>query len=254
MHLRDARAPIQADPLQITNGAGGTNGGGNGSCSANCDFIPNNLLSGNELGLYIPSNSVSAISQELLVFLVPNDTTDILGGVNPLGTITLYDSSLTKIPESTSSAFATPTNASSFGLGTGSLTYSGADGFYGSITSNSGSNKVGTDLGIGLSDSINMSNVTSESNSGTDTFGVYVFLITANMSGQDILDIKVNGGLKTGTFVTAVTDTGLSNPNSSAGVAEGSAVPEPGSLPLAVSLVGLIAMLLYSRRRAVASK
>ncbi len=228
---------IWADGIQITDGISGTNSGADGSCASNCDFTPNNLLVGTDVGLYITSKSKSA-AEELLVFFVPNDTTDLLGGVNPLGTIGLYNSSLAAITETTSSTFATPTNASAFGLGTGSLAYSGADGFFGSITSSSGSDKPAADLGIGLSSSINMSNVTTESNSGTDTFGVYVFLITANMGGQDLLDIKIADGLPQGTFVSTVTDTGLANPNSSAGVAEspggrlGSVVPEPSSMLL----------------------
>jgi PEP-CTERM motif-containing protein len=234
---------LRADPLQITDGISGTKGGANGSCASNCDFTPNNLLTGTDLGLYIPSNSDSA-AQEILVFLVPNDTTDLLHAQNPLGAITLYNSSLTKISEATSSAFATPTNASAFGLGTGSLSYTGADGFYGSISGNSGSIKVGSELGINLSNSINMSNVTTESNSGTDTFGVYAFLISADIGGQDLLDIKVPLGLPPGTFVSAVTDTGLANPNSSAGVTDApSPVPEPSSIVLfGIAILGLSAV------------
>ena len=77
-------------------------------------------------GLYIAS-----ANQELLVFLVPGDTTDLLGGINPLG------SALSLISETTNSAFATTTNAASFRTSTGSLTWSGKDGFFGSITANS---------------------------------------------------------------------------------------------------------------------
>ena len=83
-------------------------------------------------GLYIAS-----ANQELLVSLVPGDTTDLLGGINPLGTINLYSSALSHISETTNSTFATPTNAASFRIGLGSLTWSGNDGFFGGIASNS---------------------------------------------------------------------------------------------------------------------
>jgi hypothetical protein len=226
---------LLADPIQITGGVGG---GISGLCVTNCDNSPNLLVEG-DIGVYMVSQNSSA-AEELLVLLVPNDSTNLFT-TDPLGAIELYDTNpLVATGAAASSEFATPTDAASFGL---SDTHYVADGFYGTISSTSGSVKVGAYLGVGLSNSINMSNVSSESESVTqssaDEFGVYAFLVTANLTGNQLLNISTSG-LPEGTFVSVVTDTGLANPNSSAGVVDTPPVPEPSSLVLLATVaIGL---------------
>jgi hypothetical protein len=225
---------VYADPIQITAGVGV-------GCAINCDASPNNLGAGTNIGFYIPGKTASA-SKELLVLLVPNDTTNLFA-TNPLGAVTLYNTNPLSATGSTgTSSFAAP---GTLGLGSGTLSYLGG-GFWGVINSNSGSNQVGSDLGIGLSSSINMSNVASASNSGTSQFGVYVFQVNAAIGGQQLLNINIPNGLPEGTFASVVTNTGLANPNSSAGVVT-SPVPEPATAMLIGS--GLVAIGGYLRKR-----
>ena len=232
---------LLADPIQIT-------GGVNGTCSTNCDASPNLLGSGSDLGIYIPSGTATA-NEELLVLLVPNDTTNMFT-TDPLGTINIYNPYPGSKTGTGSSQFGTAADAGTkFGLGTGSLT-NVADGFWGDIVSNSGSAKVGDYLGVGaLSSSINMANVTGfdailTPAINTETFGVYTFLITAGLDSKGLLDISIPGGLPRGTVAVVATDTGLGNPWSSAGGVNGSPVPEPASLgwlAIAVLAVGIVA-------------
>ena len=234
-------AELLADPIQITGGVGG---GISGVCVTNCDNSPNLLVTG-DIGVYMVSQNSSA-AEELLVLLVPNDTTNLFSS-DPFGAVKVYGTNpLVSTGATGSSVLATPTNAASFGLGSAHYV---SGGFYGTITSNSGSDKVGDYLGVGLSNSINMSNVSSESNSvthsGTDEFGVYAVLVTANLTANQLLDISTSG-IPEGTFVSVVTDTGLANPNSSAGVVDTPPplVPEPTSLVLlATVIIGLVVSL-----------
>jgi hypothetical protein len=228
--MAGSNSTLSADDAQIT-------GGINGTCVTNCDNSPNLLGTGQDAGIFITGNGTAA--KELLVLLVPNDTTNLFAS-DPLGSITIYDchtGTCIATGLTGTSQFATKANAgTTFGLGWGSFGNSETSGtaFWGDETSNSGWVKVGPLLGIGLSNSINMSNVTTKSNSGTDTFGIYTFLITASMSKQDLLDIAIAGGLPKGTFVSEVTDTGTANPNSSAGVVDkgSQTTPEPGAMAL----------------------
>jgi len=238
---------LAADPIQVT-------GGVNGICSTNCDASPNLLGNGSDLGFYIPSNTDSA-AQELLVLLIPNDTTNLFT-TDPLGKINVYDPYPGPKTSTGTSQFGTVADAgTTFGLGSGSLT-NVADGFWGDIVSNSGSAKVGDYLGIGLSSSINMANVAGFDASlspaiNTKTFGVYAFLITADLTGKGLVDVNTPGGLPVGTVAAVVTDTGLANPWSSAGGVN-SPVPEPATLPLlgiAILAVGLV----VARRRKAAN-
>jgi hypothetical protein len=241
---------LLADPIQITGGVGG---GTSGLCVTNCDNSPNLLVSG-DIGVYMVSQNSSA-AEELLVLLVPNDTTNLFSS-DPFGTIKVYNTNpLASTGATGSSVLATPTNAASFGLNS---THYVSGGFYGTITSNSGSVKVGDYLGIGLSNSINMSNVSSESNSvtndNTDVFGVYGILVTASLTGNQLLDINTSG-IPEGTFVSVVTDTGLANPNSSAGVVDTppSSVPEPASSALLATVIIGLAFSLRRKLKAFAS-
>ncbi len=229
---------LLADPIQITGGVGG---GISGVCVTNCDNSPNLLVPG-DIGVYMVSQNSSA-AKELLVLLVPEDTTNLFAS-DPFGTIKVYDTNPLSFTGVTgSSVLATPGNAASFGLNNTNYV---SGGFYGTISSSSGSVKVGNYLNIGLSNSINMSNVSSESDSVTNSsaseFGVYAILVTANLTANQLLDISTSG-IPEGTFVSVVTDTGLANPNSSAGVVDSppvSSVPEPSSLLLfATAIIGV---------------
>ena len=89
----------------------------------------------------------SKATKELLVLLVPNDTTNIFGS-DPFINENLYTTGpLAPTGVTGNSAFATPSNAGSFGLGANFV----SGGFYGTITSSSGALKVGNYLNIGLS-------------------------------------------------------------------------------------------------------
>jgi len=242
-----AAGSLLADPIQVT-------GGVNGICSANCDASPNLLGNGSDIGIYIPSGTATA-AEELLVLLVPNDTTNLFT-TDPLGTINVYNPFPGSKTGTGTSQFGTVADAhATFGLGGGTLT-NVADGFWGDIVSNSGSDKVGDFLGIGLSSSINMSNVAGFDASlspaiNTKTFGVYTFLITASLDSKGLLDISIPGGLPTGTVAAVVTDTGLANPWSSAGGVN-SPVPEPSSLAW-LGLASLAVVLVARKRKAASS-
>ena len=241
---------LLADPIQITGGVGG---GISGVCVTNCDNSPNLLVPG-DIGVYMVSQNSSA-AEELLVLLVPNDTTDLFSS-DPFSAIKVYNTNPLAFTGVTgSSVLATPANAASFGL---SSAHYVSGGFYGTIISNSGSFKVGNYLGIGLSNSINMSNVSGESNSvtnfGTDEFGVYAVLVTANLTANQLLDIGTSG-IPEGTFVSVVTDTHLANPNSSAGVVDTPppSVPEPASFALLATIIIGLAVPLRRKFKAFAA-
>src|SRR3974390_2898986 len=73
---------LLADPIQVT-------GGISGACSANCDSSPNPLGNGSDIGFFISSMTDSA-SQELLVLLVPNDTTNLFA-TDPISSVNVYN-------------------------------------------------------------------------------------------------------------------------------------------------------------------
>lgn len=103
---------LLADPIQITGGVGG---GISGVCITNCNNSPNLLVSG-DIGVYMVSQH-SSDTQELLVLLVPNDTTNLFSS-DPFDAIEVYNTSPRAFTGVTgSSVLATPANAASFGLG-----------------------------------------------------------------------------------------------------------------------------------------
>ena len=229
---------LTADQLEVTAGVAGA---ASGLCAFSCQDAPNFLLP-TDIGLYIPGKKTA--SQELLVLLVPDDTTNLFTS-DPIASVKVYNTnpSLTATGVVGTSAFATAANAgATFGLGSGSQGFV-TDGFWGTVTSDKAKVKVGKLLGVGLSNSINMANVSDDSHffSGSDSneFGIYTLLISAVFGKGQLLDLEMSSPLPEGTVVAAVTNTGLANPIASAGVIDTQS-PEPMSIVLLATItIGL---------------
>lgn len=227
-----------ADQLEVTAGVAGA---ASGLCAFGCQDAPNFLLP-TDIGLYIPGKKTA--TEELLVLLIPDNTTNLFTS-DPIASVKVYDTnpSLTFTGVVGTSAFAGPANAGNiFGLGSGSQKFV-TDGFWGTVTSDKAKVKVGNLLGVGLSNSINMAHVSDDSEifSGSDSneFGIYTLLISAVFGKGQLLDLELKAPLPEGTFVAAVTNTGLANPTGSAGVVD-TQNPEPMSIVLLATIaVGL---------------
>lgn len=235
-----------ADPINIGNGFIGTDATG----SLGTD--PNSVGNGSDISVY-PHGSASITNDFLLVFIVPNNngngTTSIFS-TDPLGTITVYNPYPGGVGSTsgTSSAFA---SSGEFGLT--KPPYTGSDGYFGNITGSSGT-KVGSYIGAGLSNSINLSKVEGFSSSAgvnATSFGVYALLVTSGpVPSGALVDIMIPGGLPLGTSMALVTDTGDANPWTTAGgvdAAPHTVTPEPASLLLFGS--GLLGLGFFVRRK-----
>jgi hypothetical protein len=130
--LAASNLPVEAGTINIGNGATGSNPTGTSGPGD-----PNLIGTGSDISIEV-QGSASITNQVLLTILIPNDTTDLFGGTNPLGTITTYPSFPDTSPTGTGSSAFTGTG---FGLGSGTGTYQG-NGFWGDFTAAPGSPKL----------------------------------------------------------------------------------------------------------------
>ncbi len=240
-----------AGVINIGNGAGGSDP--KGTICLPCD--PVLVGSGSDVSIEV-QGSASITNEVLLGILIPNNTTNLFGGTDPLGTITLYSAFPGASTGTGSSAFT----GTGFGLGSGSATYQG-NGFWGAYNtttdtflsdfldsnfnnSNNSSNFVGFDNSLGIPA---LNNVVD--------FGVYTIAITTgplapNKGKVGLVDIQIPGGLPDGSILVALDDNGDSTVWTNAGgVNQGHhSVPEPASLT--VLGAGLLALRLSRRKTA----
>lgn len=227
-----------AGTINIGNGAGGSDPTGTG-CPP-CD--PVLVGSGSDISIEV-QGSAAITNQVLLAILIPNDPTDLFGGVDPLGTITLYPSFPGAAGGSGSSAFT----GTGFGLGTGTATYAG-NGFWGDI---SGSNtKLSDFLDSNFNNSNSTANFLSFDNSvgvNASNFGVYTVAITTgplapNMGQVGLADIQIPGGLPQGSIFVALDDNLDSTVWTNAGGVNGRTTPTPEPANLVLMGTVLIAL------------
>jgi PEP-CTERM motif len=244
-----------AGVINIGNGAGGSDPTGT-SCPP-CD--PVLVGNGGDVSIEV-QGSASIANQVLLGILIPNDTTDLFGGVNPLGTITLYGAFPGASTGTGSSAFT----GSGFGLGSGTAAYNG-NGFWGpyDTTTNTFLNAF---LDSSFNNSNNSSNFVAFDNSLgvpalTDVvdFGVYTIAITTgplapNKGKVGLVDIQIPGDLPDGSILVALDDNLNSTVWTNAGgVNQPSIIPDiPADVPepasLAILSAGLVAFGLFRRK------
>lgn len=234
--------------INIGNGAGGSDPTGT-NCPP-CD--PVLVGDGSNVSIEV-QGSASITNQVLLGILIPNNTTNLFGGTDPLGTITLYGAFPGASTGTGSSAFT----GTGFGLGTGSATYQG-NGFWGAY--NTTTNTFLHDfLASGFNSSNNSSNFVAFDNSlgipalnNVVDFGVYTIAITTgplapNKGNVGLVDIQIPGGLPVGSILVALDDNGDSTVWTNAGGVN-HRVPEPGAL----ALLGLaFAGIGFARRRSL---
>ena len=108
--LVTANLPAHAGIINIGNGATGSNPRGTSGPGD-----PNLIGTGSDISIEV-QGSTSINNQVLLTILVPNDTTNLFGTTNPLGTITTYPSFPNTSPTGTGSSAFT---GAGFGLGSG---------------------------------------------------------------------------------------------------------------------------------------
>ena len=233
--------PLSAGTINIGNGATGTNPEGTSGPGD-----PNLVGNGSDVSVEV-QGSTSITDQVLLAILIPNDTTDLFGTTDPLGTITVYPSFPTKTPKSTGSSTFTCTG---FGLGSGSGSCVSGEGFWGDFSGSAGT-KLSSFLDSNFNSSNNMSNFTGfdaslgvPSLSSVTQYGVYtIALTTGAYSDFGLADIMIPGGLPQGSIVVALADNSKFDSTvwtNAAGVNSTSPVPEPTSL--FVIGAGLLAM------------
>lgn len=223
---------------------------------------PNLVGTGADFSIYNVNGSNVSGSQILLVFGIPNNFSNSYTS-NPLGAITLYNpysgSATGGVTAGISSSFATPTNASSFGIE--SATYF-ADGFYGNFPGITLASTIGGLLNVGIDSSNNFANwnafdasLSVPALSNVQQFGIYAFLIDLPGSGvgaNGLLDVTVPGGLPQGTILSAVSSDGLTNTWANAGGVTGLVVtPEPDSALLLFT--GLLGCAFLLQRRLAAA-
>jgi len=235
--------PMRAGTINIGNGATGNN-----PLGANAPQDPVLVGNGSDVSISV-QGSGSVNTDVLMILLVPNNTTDLFGTTDPLGTITTYPSFPTTSPTGTGSSAFTCTG---FGLGIGTTAACTAGtGFWGDFTGPS-SAKLGDFLDKNLNSSNNMSNFTGfdaglgvPSLSSVTQYGVYTFDITTgaltpSSGSKPLVDIMIPGGLPQGSILVALDD----NLDSTVWTNDGgvnSPVPEPSSLFLiGAGLLGMV--------------
>jgi len=244
-----------AGVINIGNGASGSDPTGT-SCSP-CD--PVLVGSGSNVSIEV-QGSASISNKVLLGILIPNNTTDLFGGTNPLGTITLYGAFPGASTGTGSSAFT----GTGFGLGSGTATYQG-NGFWGAYNTTT-NNFLSNFLDSNFNSSNNSTNFVAFDNSlgipaltNVVDFGVYTIAITtgplAPAGGKvGLVDIQIPGGLPDGSILVALDDTPDSSTvwTNAGGVNQGNrSVPEPASLTLLGA--ALLASSLFRRKTRAAT-
>jgi hypothetical protein len=205
--LAASNLPAHAGVLNIGNGATGNN-----PLGANAPQDPVLVGTGSDISISV-NGSGAVTNQVLLTILIPNDTTDLFGGTNPLGTITAYPDFPTLTPSSSGSSAFTGTG---FGLGTGTLTYQG-NGFWGEFTGNTGASKLSGFLSNEFNSSLNGSNFSAfdaslgvPALSDVTEWGVYSIAITTGpLTGNGmngLVDVMIPGGLPQGSVLAALDD------------------------------------------------
>jgi hypothetical protein len=213
--------------INIGNGASGSDPTGT-NCPP-CD--PVLVGSGSDISIEV-QGSASITNQVLLGILIPNNTTNLFGGIDPLGTITVYSSFPGGPTHLGSSAFT----GTGFGLGSGSASYN--NGFWGAFSTTPISNKLNAFLDSNFSNSNNAMNFVAFDNSLGITaadFGVYTIAITTGpLTGKGnvgLVDIQIPGGLPLGSILVALDDNLDSTVWTNAGGVN-RRVPEPATLAL----------------------
>lgn len=259
--LLGAVAPVKAGVINIGSGVGSTDATGLNQAGG-----PQLIGNTGDVSIYFNgSGSVTSdVLLALLVPMVPNDSTDLYGSTNPLGTITsyanyaLYPSG----PVTGSSAFV----GTGFGLGTGSASYQ-SNGFWGKynvLTTVEMSDFLGTNFNdsnntpnfLGFDASLNPSIPASD-------YGVYTFDVKPgqSLSGGGIINIAIPGGLPMGSILLAYSDAGDSTVWTNDGgvtgpyftpVPAGGPLPIPATLPLTTAGgLGLLVLALRKRKTQV---
>lgn len=233
----------------INIGDGATGSDPTGTNCPPCD--PVLVGNGSDLSIEIQGSAV-VNNQVLLALLIPNDTTDLFGAVNPLGTIKIYGNG---VPGSSTGTGSSAFTGTGFGLGGGTATYLG-NGFWGSFATPVSPNKtLSAFLDTNFSSSLSSSNFIAFDNSlgvlslhNVPEFGVYTFAITTGAlstkkGNKPLIDIQIPGGLAQGSIAVALDDNnppdstvwtnagGVNLPGGGGG-GGGGRVPEPGSIIL----------------------
>jgi len=232
-----------AGTINIGNGAGGSN-----STGTNCPPCDPVLVgSGTNISIEVQGSS-SIDSEVLLAILIPNNTTNLFAGADPLGKITLYGA----FPGPSTGTGSSTFTGTGFGLGSGTATYQGA-GFWG--TYNTTTNKfLNAFLDSNFNNSNNSSNFVAFENSlgiNAAVFGVYTIAITTgplapNNGKVGLVDIQIPNGLPNGSILVALDDT----PNSSTVWTNAGGVNHSAPEPTSLALLGLgLAGLGWSRRK-----
>ena len=243
-------APASAaviDPATLHMGPGANPGCTGNAQITGCGGDPN-IVTGNHVTIYQNSGGASPLIQpQLLFFAVPNDTTDIFGGTDPISTVTYTN----PFPG------GTVTTGSSGAIGAGQFGINdrpaGSTFFYGNMTSGDIYSFLGLS-GPGVDASNNVSNYMTEDVAlgvTADNWGIYgVALSGQTLDANGVVDALLSTLLPKGTLAAAYGKDGPGadakvyvNPFTEADVIAGGTplpVPEPSTLSLmSLGAVGL---------------